>query len=263
MLSYNKEKQMKFFEFGKENERTLMILCGYLAKWSPGLLPFITEAQKRYHVIVEAYDGFNEDEPQTVYRSVEYEARCAADLIADKLGGRVDVLYGISLGGMVGNEILLDKRVKVHTFIADGYTIMPMPTFRSGLLRRIYVRGYSAIIYSVLTKHQWLLAKAIGRTEDSVRESLYTNVSMQSIMNSVESEIGYKYRFESFNMTDSYIFHGSAELSAARKIHSLKTRGVRFCHKIFPDTGHGELIHKDPKVLLRYIDTAYGMGEKK
>ena len=32
---------MKFFEFGKENDRTLMIECGYLAKWYPGLMPFI------------------------------------------------------------------------------------------------------------------------------------------------------------------------------------------------------------------------------
>ena len=248
---------MKFFEYGTENEKTLMILCGYLAKWSPGLLPFIEEAKMRYHVIVQAYDGFNEDEPQTVYRSVEHEAHCAADFIAEKLGGRVDVLYGISLGGMVGNEILLDRRVQVHTFIADGYTIMPMPTFRSSLVKKLYIKGYSAVLYSVLTKHHGLLATALGRTRESVEKSLYTGVSKDSIRNSVESEIGYRYKFESFNLTDSYIFHGSAEMSAARKVHRLKARGVRFHHKIFPDTGHAELIHKDPQILLSYIEKAY------
>lgn len=31
---------MKFFEFGKENDRTLMIECGYLAKWYPGYVHY-------------------------------------------------------------------------------------------------------------------------------------------------------------------------------------------------------------------------------
>ena len=191
---------MKFFEFGKENDRTLLIECGYLAKWYPGLMPFIKEAEKQYHVIVQAYDGFNEDEPDKVFHSIMEEARMASDFIVENLGGKIDVLYGISLGGMVGNEILYGGRVKVHTFIADGYTIMPMPTFRSKLIEKAYVKGYTAIIYSALTKHQKILARILGRTE------------------------------ESFNLTDSYVFHG-----------------------------HAELIHKDPKELLLLIDDAYNV----
>lgn len=254
---------MKFFEFGTENEKTLMILSGYLAKWSPGLLPFIEEAKKSYHVIVQAYDGFNEDEPDTVFESVMREAEYAADFISYKLNGKLDILYGISLGGMVGNELLLDKRISVHTFIVDGYTIMPMPVFRLKAIENIYIKVYSAMIHSVLTKHQWLLAKLIGRTTDSVRGSLYTAVSRQSIINSVKAEIGYRYKFESFNMTDSYIFHGSAEIKAARKVHKLKKQGIRFRHQMFPDTGHAELIHGDPEFLLSYIDKAYRLGDKK
>lgn len=254
---------MKFFEFGEKHNKTLMILCGYLAKWSPGLLPFIEEAQNYYHVIVQAYDGFNEEEPQTVFMSVIDEAGKAADFIAKKLGGRVDVLYGISLGGMVGNEILLDTRIKVHTFIADGYTIMPMPSFRSKIIREMYIRGYSAMINSALTRHQGLLAKILGRTKESIAESLFTNVSRQSIRNSVESEIGYRYKFESFNLTNSFIFHGSAEMTAARKVHKLKKQGIQFHHMIFQDTGHAELIHKDPKKLLAYIDKADKMENKR
>ena len=207
---------MKFFEFGKENDRTLMIECGYLAKWYPGLMPFIDEAKNKYHVIVQVYDGFNDDEPDKVFHSIMDEAQSAADFIVDKLGGKLDILYGISLGGMVSNEILMDERIKVHTFIADGYTIMPMPTFKSE-----------------------------------------TNVKKESIRNSVIMDIGYKYKFESFNKTDSYIFHGSAERAAARKVHKLKKNGIHFCHKMFRNIGHAELIHKNPRALIRLIDKAY------
>ena len=248
---------MKFFEFGKEHEKTLMIENGYLAKWYPGLMPFVEEASKHYHVIVQAYGGFNSDEPDSVFCSVTEEARKAADFIAEQLGGKLDVLYGISLGGMVGNEILMDDRVRVHTFIADGYTIMPMPTFRFKAVERMYVKGYSSLIYSVLTKHQGFLAKALGRTTESIRESLYTDVSHASIENSVISEIGYRYKFESFNKTDSYVFHGSAERGAARKVHKLLRKGIRFTHKMFKNTGHAELVHKNPQRLVSLIERAY------
>ncbi len=248
---------MKFFEFGKENNKTLMIECGYLAKWYPGLMPFINEAKKKYHVIVQAYDGFNDDETDKVFHSIIEEAHEAADFIVDNLGGKLDILYGISMGGMVSNEILMDERIKIHTFIADGYTIMPMPTFKSDRIEKFYINAYSAIIYSVLTKHQGVLAALLGRTKESISESLYTNVKKESIINSVITEIGYKYKFESFNRTDSYIFHGSAERAAARKVHRLQKEGIHFSHKMFRNIGHAELIHKNPKALLRLIDKAY------
>lgn len=248
---------MKFFEYGTENDKTLLIECGYLAKWSPGLMPFIEEVRKKYHIIVQAYDGFNSDEPETTFHSIVEEAHVAVDFIVDKLGGKLDILYGISLGGMVGNEILMDERVKVHTFIADGYTIMPMPTFRLNAIKKLYINGYSSLIFSVLTKHQGLLATALGRTRESISESLYTDVSKESIRNSVITEIGYKYKYESFNRTESYVFHGSAERGAARKVHKLLKRGIKFTHKMFENTGHAELIHKKPEILLSIIDKAY------
>lgn len=248
---------MKFFEFGEGNDKTLLIECGYLAKWNPGLMPFIEEAKKTYHVIVQAYDGFNSDEPDTVFHSIIEEAHMASDFIVEKLDGKLDILYGISLGGMVGNEILHEGRAKVHTFIADGYTIMPMPTFRFKSIENVYVKVYSAIINSTLTRHQKMLAAILGRTKESIQESLYTDVSKESIRNSVISEIGYKYKFESFNMTDSYVFHGSAEKGAARKVHKLLKKGVKFTHRIFDNTGHAELIHKDPQILLALLDDAY------
>ncbi len=248
---------MKFFEFGKEQEKTLLIESGYLAKWHPGLMPFVEEASKHFHVIVQAYDGFNSEEPDRVFCSIMEEARMAADYIVREFEGKLDVLYGISLGGMVGNEILMDDRVRVHTFIADGYTIMPMPTFRFKCFEKLYIKGYSALIYSVLTKHQGFLAKALGRTTESIRESLYTEVSHKSIENSVISEIGYRYKFESFNKTDSYVFHGSAERGAARKVHKLLRKGIRFTHKMFKNTGHAELVHKNPERLISLIERAY------
>jgi hypothetical protein len=132
-----------------------------------------------------------------------------------------------------------------------------MPVFRFKIVERIYVMAYSWLIYSVLTKHQGIMAATLGRTRESIDESLYVNASQESIRNSVISEIGYQYKFMSFNNTKSYILHGDAERFAAIKVHRLKKKGIHFKHKMFRNTGHAELIHKDPRILLSIIDKAY------
>ena len=71
------------------------------------------------------------------------------------------------------------------------------------------------------------------------------------------SEIGYRYKFENFSKTDSYVFHGSAERGAARKVHKLLGKGIRFKYKMFRNTGHAELVHKDSKKLIMIINKAY------
>ena len=40
-------------------------------------------------------------------------------------------------------------------------------------------------------------------------------------------------------------------------LHKLLKKGVKFTHKIFDNTGHAELIHKDPQILLALLDDAY------
>ena len=77
------------------------------------------------------------------------------------------------------------------------------------------ISGIESLVNRYETKG--ILAKILGRTKESISESLYTKVSRESIENSVISEIGYKYKYESFNKTDSYVFHGSTERGAARK----------------------------------------------
>ena len=57
--------------------------------------------------------------------------------------------------------------------------------------------------------------------------------------------------------SDLYVFHGNAERGAARKVHKLLKKGIRFKHKMFLKTGHAELIHKNPKKLLMLIEKAY------
>ncbi|MBQ9165667.1 MAG: hypothetical protein IJX71_01870 [Oscillospiraceae bacterium] len=52
---------MKFHEFGVENEKTILLLNGFGSCWAR-FMPLYHTLATEYHVITDAYDGFDEAE---------------------------------------------------------------------------------------------------------------------------------------------------------------------------------------------------------
>ena len=102
---------MTFDEFGKENEKTLLLLPGTACTWQINFSQVKAELEKHYHLICVNYDGFDGDysvpfpDMITVTEKIE-------EYIRKEHGGRVDGAYGSSLGGsFVG---LLIQRKNIH-----------------------------------------------------------------------------------------------------------------------------------------------------
>ena len=128
---------MKFFEFGHENDTTLLLLHGVDTTWKMSFEKLIEIAKKKYHIIAVAEDGFNEDEPDVDATSVVDEAKKIATYLKETYDGKIDIILAESLGVMIMTEILLDPDIKVHTAIGDGYTILEYPNFRFDFSKRL------------------------------------------------------------------------------------------------------------------------------
>ena len=128
---------MKYFEFGRDNPRLMVMLHGGGVCYR-GAVPMAEEMAKVYHVVLVAYDGFNPDEPDTEFKSVQYEARSLGDYIIEHYGGKIDILYGISYGCRVLMEVLADRRLTITTTIADGMPLHDYPDIKSELGKDIY-----------------------------------------------------------------------------------------------------------------------------
>ncbi len=72
---------MKYFEFGKQNPTTLMLLHGADTTWQLSFTRFIEAAKQKYHIIAVAEDGFNTDEPEVDAVSVIAEAKKITEYI--------------------------------------------------------------------------------------------------------------------------------------------------------------------------------------
>lgn len=243
---------MKFYEFGKENDLTLLLLHGVNSTWQLSFKKFIKLAKHKYHIIAVAEDGFNTNEPDVDAISVVDEAKKVADYIVTNFDGKIDIILGESLGVMIMTEILLDPRIEVHTAIGDGYTILEYPDFRLDITKRFFshaIAGFERFVF----RHMNLLNWALG---EDVKSMLYTKASKTTLYNLEYSMMPYRYKYEALNLADSYLWHGEKEIGLKQVLKKIDKSKYHFAHKVFKGRGHGSLL-LEPDRLLKEVDKAY------
>lgn len=158
---------MKYFEFGQEHPELMVMLHGGGTSYR-GMLPTAQVMAKVYHVVLVAYDGFNPDEPETEFRSPMDEAKRLGDHLAERYGGKIDILYGISYGCRILMEVLADPRLTVTTTIADGMGLKDYPNIRSKWGKDVYCFLYTGLFYAVMghpgPRRKRFLARVSGRS---------------------------------------------------------------------------------------------------
>ena len=243
---------MKYFEFGTENDTTLLLLHGVDTTWQMSFQPFINVAQKKYHIIAVAEDGFNTDEPEVDATSVIDEAHKITEYLVENFDGKIDIILGESLGCMIMTEILLDPRISVHTAIADGFTILEYPNFKHDLPKRMVAAALTGVELFAF-RHMGLFNKILG---EDIESMIYNENSKTTLYNLEYSMMSYRYKYEAFNRSDSYLWHGEKEPGLKHVLKKVDRRKYHFAHKVFLNRGHGSLL-LEPERLLREVDLAY------
>lgn len=101
---------MKYYEYGKQNSITIMLLPGTFCKAKENFSKVIPLLKKYFHVIGVDYDGF--DGECTEFSDMITVTEKIERYISENFDGRINVVYGSSLGGsFVG---LLVQREKIH-----------------------------------------------------------------------------------------------------------------------------------------------------
>lgn len=70
---------MKFNEFGKENETTLLLLHGMCSTWEMSFRPLIELAKKEFHIIAVATDGYDPENKEIHATTTEHESEQIAE----------------------------------------------------------------------------------------------------------------------------------------------------------------------------------------
>lgn len=246
---------MQFYEFGKENKTTLVLIHGMSTTWKMSFASFIELARNQYHIIAVSLDGHDPEE-QTEFVSLAEEAEKVEKYLQENYDGKVDIIYGASLGGAIVFKMLMNENVQMDIAIADGTTLK-----NYGILAKLSAKVVTAI--SAKLPESDFLIKAMGYgSREFLAEKMYTGASKNTIYNCL-------YEYFTFDTPENYsgksavyLWYGSKEKDPPKFAAKLKEKNSDINSKAFDGYGHGTIL-EHPDVLLSEIAQCRKMWGRK
>ena len=155
---------MKVYEFGKQENPTILLLPGTCCHWRRNFGPVIPLLEKDFHVLCVSYDGFDETEP-AIFPDMLTETEKIEAYVLWHCGGTVLAAYGCSLGGSFVGLLVQRKKVHIDHAILGSSDLDQDPVWKAKLkcavavplLHRIVSTGeYPKIFRRVMEKKRTL-----------------------------------------------------------------------------------------------------------
>lgn len=114
---------MKIIEYGKENEKIIILLHGGGLSWW-NYQEVASYLQKDYHIILPILDGHADSNRD--FTSIEDNAIEIIDYIDQNFNGKVELIGGVSLGAQIALEILSQRNNICQYAIIESALVIPM-----------------------------------------------------------------------------------------------------------------------------------------
>jgi pimeloyl-ACP methyl ester carboxylesterase len=248
---------MDFKEIGSRGTPSLLLIPGLGVSYEI-FLPLIELMKGRYHIIAVGIDGFLLGR-KSEFTSVDDQASQVIAYVKEQSGGRLDVAYGLSLGGKILSRILERNEIVIDHAIMDAAPLLPLPKWSvdplryyqsanvwscahwTGFWRRVFHSHYFDILLDECRK-VWPYSGG-----KAVRDG-YKDV--------------YTHRLESINGADIHYWYGTKEAFVAKP----QARHLCSLHpgahvEVFPGMNHGQLLIDHPEEIARRIDFEFTHGD--
>lgn len=240
---------MNFISLGTKGAPVVMLIPGLGVSYEI-FLPLAELLRERYDVVAVEVDGFTLGR-HTAFTSVDGQASQIIDHIRHNYGGRINCIYGLSLGGKILSRILERGEVEVAHSIMDAAPLIALPRWLVGPLRYVqcmnvwtcyHCRGFWSFVFHshyfdvLLDECHKVYPFGGGRAVLDGYKSVYTS-TLQSITGA-----------------DIHYWYGTQEAFVARpQVRHL----LRLCPsatvEIFKGLNHGQLLVDKPDEVARRI----------
>lgn len=175
---------MEVHEFGKENNRKVVLIPGNMMCWRQfeNVIPLL---EKDYHVIAVSTDGYD-GTGETTFTTAEASAEKLEGYIQEHLDGEIDLVFGESFGCATTGMLFHRQRVKVGSMILSGPQYMSLGPL-TGVMKAIIPRNQYRLLYNIQTRKKLpLLLKLYTRTDDEKLLAQFIRIERFD-MNTVQS----------------------------------------------------------------------------
>jgi pimeloyl-ACP methyl ester carboxylesterase len=255
---------MTYHEFGKENEKVIMLIHPSVVMWDyfEYVIPLL---EKDYHLIIPALPGYD-PENTSDFTSIEEIAEDLESWLNAQGISIVECIYGCSMGGAVVTKLLANGKIYFNHAIMDGgITPYQLPWI---LTRIILLKDFITISIGKIGGTK-LLEKAFSTDELS-------DDDIQYVAN-VLKLMSYRTIWRTFDSTNNFSMPAHVETECpcieywfADVEQKARKWDMDYIRKIFPTTrfvrfknvGHGGLAPFHPDKLVKGIRMLCERGEK-
>ena len=248
---------MDFHLYGIPEKPTLLLLPG-LGVSHEIFLPLVELLKEDFRIITADIDGSLLGKPSR-FTSVDDQAAQAIRYVQENLAGRLDVAYGLSLGGKILSRMLERNEIVIDHAIMDAAPLLPLPRWTVGPLRH-----YQAL--NVWTCYNWtgfwrrlFHSHYFDVLLDEVRK-VYPSGKTRAVLDGYKSV--YTSKLESIHGNNMHYWYGAKEAFVAKpQVKHLLSLCPDAHVEVFEKMNHGQLLVDSPEEVARRI-VAIAEGKK-
>lgn len=247
---------MTIHEYGTDREKVMVLIHPSIVMWDyfEYVIPLLEE---KYHLIIPALSGYDEENPNENFTSVEKIADDLAKWLTVHNIKTVDILYGCSMGGSVVLKMIVEQKIVLKNAVCDGgITPYQLPRL---ITRFIAVRDFLMVSMGKIGGLR-LLKKVFSADEYSKEDLKY--------IAKVFRFISYKTIWRTFESCNNYDmpknmpeYTGRIQYWYGEKEAKDRAWDIQYVKNHFPDTefiefeniGHGSMASLYPQKMVKCL----------
>lgn len=241
---------MNFVAYHNSNSPTVMLIPGLGVSYEI-FLPLIELLKERYCIIGVEVDGFVLGR-HTRFTSIDAAASEIIRYIQKEYAGRIDVIYGLSMGGKILSRILERNDIIVGHAIMDAAPLKALPRWLVGPLRYLQAGNvWTCFHWDVFWR--WVFHSHYFDVLLDECKKIYPYGGVRAVLDGYQSV--YSSTLQEIHEDDIQYWYGTKEAFVARSQvqHLLRLHpGCRI--EVFKGLNHGQLLIDFPEEIAKRID---------
>jgi len=243
---------MQAKEFGKENDRKIVLIPGNMMSWRQfeNVIPIL---EKDFHVIALSTDGYDE---KSEFTTAEKSAESIEKYITDNLDSHIDLVFGESFGAATAGMMFNRQKVKIDSIIMSGPQYMNLGIF-TGLIKKIIPENQYRLTQKIKSGRKSgkmpLMLKLYTRADDEnmlkMFDAMPDHITLKTLQNCTDEALRLYEVIDQFEPDPNAkvsIWHGAKEPNMKKALEKLRRAFPSAEDHSFEGMGHGDIIaHPD------------------
>jgi hypothetical protein len=203
-----------------------------------------------FHIVTADIDGFLIGKPSR-FTSVDDQAAQVNRYVQEHFEGKLDVAYGLSLGGKILSRMMERSEIAISHAVMDAAPLLPLPKWSVGPLR--YYQAFNVwSCYHWTGFWRWLFHSHYFDVLLDEMKKVFPSDGIRAVKEGYKSV--YTNKLESISGPDIHYWYGTKEAFAAKPQAKHLLSICPGAHvEIFDKMNHGQLLVDHPEEVARRI----------